>query len=92
MKVQKWVDFGQDVTVDIGLDDVRAAIAEAFEVVTRDRFEESGPNRNDVLIAIDSLGKFLKALTDAQIALLSDEQRKVVSNFLTEQSKRFGGA
>jgi hypothetical protein len=89
MKVTKWVDFGQEVDVDIDATDIRCALAEAFAVVTRDRFEEDGPSRNDVLHAINNIGAFLKALTDEQIALLNEHQRSLTAEFLQVQADRF---
>jgi hypothetical protein len=89
MKVSKWVDMGQEVDVEIGADDIRCALAEAFAVVTEDRLGEEGPNRNDVTYALNSIGAFLKALTDDQIALLGKPSRKLIKEFLETQAKRF---
>lgn len=90
MKVSKWVDFGQDVEVDISADDIRAALAEAFNVVTEDRLGEGGPNRNDVLLAFNSMAAFLNALSDQQIGLLTSAQRLHVEKFLRKAAGRFG--
>ena len=92
MRVEKWVDFGQNVTVEIGMDDIRAALAECFEVVTRDRLGESGPNRADILRALSSISSFLEALTDKQIGMLTDSQKAVIHDFLREQATRFAGS
>ena len=92
MRVEKWVDFGQNVTVNIGMDDIRAALAECFEVVTSDRLGESGPNRADILYALASIGSFLRALTDEQIGMLTDSQKTVIHEFLREQATRFAGS
>jgi len=89
MRLRKWVDFGQEVEVEIGLDDVRSALAEAFDNVTRDRLGENGPNQCDVLLAINCIGTFFNALTDEQVNLLTSTQRQVVSQFLNNQAKRF---
>ena len=89
MKVSKWVDMGQEVDVEIGADDIRCALAEAFAVATEDRLGEEGPNRNDVMYALNSIGAFLKGLTDEQIALLSPAQHRIIGEFLYDQSKRF---
>ena len=91
MRVEKWVDFGQNVTVNIGMDDIRAALAECFEVITRDRLGEDGPNKAEVLYALSSIGSFLRALTDEQIGMLTDSQKTVIHEFLREQATRFAG-
>lgn len=88
MKVSKWVDFGQEVEIDIDLTDVRCAIEEACARVTNPQFEEE-PTRNDVVMALSQVGLFLKALTDEQIALLNESQRSIVSGFLADHAKRF---
>lgn len=88
MKVSKWVDFGQEVEVDMNLTDVRGVIAEACARVTNPQFEEE-PTRNDVVEALSRIGLFLKALTDEQIALLNQSQRSLISGFLAENAKRF---
>ena len=89
MKVTKWVDMGQEVEVDVGVDDIRSALAEAFAAVTEDRLGENGPNKNDVLLALNSMAAFLNALTDGQIGLLTLGQRITVESFLTRVAARF---
>jgi hypothetical protein len=89
LRISKWVDVGAEVEIEIGLDDVRAAMAEAFENVTQDRLGEPGPNRAEIGMALNQVGTFLKALTDEHIAALSDPARKIVNAFLVEQAKRF---
>ncbi len=89
MKITKWVDFGQEVEVNIGADDIRAALAEAFAVVTKDRLGEGGPSRNDVLTALNYIGTFLGALTDEQIGLLNFQQRVIIQGFMLKASNRF---
>jgi hypothetical protein len=89
MKVTKWVDMGQDVEISIGADDIRIALAESFDIVTRDRLGEEGPTRFDITSALNSIGAFLNALTDEQISLLTDGQRNLVGSFLAKSSARF---
>jgi len=91
MKVRKWVDMGQEVTIEIGVDDVRAALAEAFAVVTEDRLGEPRPNRAEIAMTFNSIGTFLRAITDEQIGILNPQQRELICKFLTEQAARFGG-
>lgn len=89
MKVTKWVDMGQEVEVEVGADDIRGALAEAFAVVTEDRLGESGPNRNDVMLAMNSMAAFLNALTDGQIGLFNIAQRTFIESFLVKAAARF---
>ena len=89
MKIRQWVDMGQEVEIEIGADDVRIALAEAFANVTQDRLGESGPNRAEIARALNNIAIFLKALTDEQIAMLSIDARKTVTQFLSQQADRF---
>ena len=89
MKVSKWVDFGQDVQIDIGVEDVRSALNEAFHVVSADRLGEPGPNRPEVSYALNDIAIFLKAMRDEHIAKLTPGVREKVAAFLMEQSVRF---
>lgn len=89
MKVKQWVDFGQEVEIDVSITDIRAALGECFENVTQDRIGEEGPSVGDVLHALNSIAKFFNAMTDEQIALLSEKARIMVGNFLSDQEKRF---
>jgi len=89
MKVTKWVDFGADVDIYIDLRDVQAAIAEAYERANRDDLDSELPWRADVAQAIVRTISFLKALTDEQIGVLNDIQRKLIADALSEQVGRF---
>jgi hypothetical protein len=92
MRVRKWVDFGQEVDVEIGMEDVRAALSESFGEVTQDRLGEPGPNRGELTSALSHIATFLRALTAEHIALLNAEQRKVVKGFLSDSAERFSEA
>jgi hypothetical protein len=89
VKVSKWVDFGLEVDVEVGVDDIRVALAEAFANVTDDRLGEEGPSRHDISRAINCIALFLKALTDEHIALLTQGQREIIGKFLSESAARF---
>jgi hypothetical protein len=88
MKIRKWIDASQEIEVDIGADDIRAALAEACGVVNRTR-PGDGPSRQDILIALNNIGAFLRAITDNQISMLTFGQRSTVWKFLREHSERF---
>ncbi len=87
MKVTKWVDMGAEVTIDIGADEIRNALAEAF-ANTNQEFEQA-VNVNDILSAFNCIGAFLRAFTDEQIAMLNPVQRETVGRFLMEAALRF---
>lgn len=89
MKVSKWVDMGQEVTIEIGMEDVRAALSESFHEVTQDRLGEPGPKCGELKMALSSIATFLNALTDEHIALLNNHQRKVIEHFLSASAARF---
>lgn len=89
MKIRKWVDFGQEVDVEIGMEDIRSALGEAFSNVTADRLGEERPNRGNVARALNSIAGFLNALTDEHVALLSSAARSTVRTFLVKAADRF---
>jgi hypothetical protein len=88
MKITKWVDMGEEVEVEVSTEDIRAALAESFAEVTKDLLGEL-PSTFPVVSALSDIGKFLRALSDEQIALLNPAQRRVVGQFLAEQAARF---
>jgi len=87
MNVRKWIDCSQEVDVQVGADDISAALSEAF-ASARQGIDE-GPNHRDVLSALNSIGAFLNGFTDAHIAKLTDKQREIVSHFLSKAAARF---
>jgi hypothetical protein len=89
MKISKWVDMGAEVDIEIGLDDVRGTLAEAFANITDDRLGEPGPNAAEVRKTLNMVGQFLKALTDEQIELIGRPSRMIVGAFLAAQAKRY---
>lgn len=89
MKIRKWVDMGQEVEVEIGADDIRSALSEAFSRVMQDRLGEEGPTRQEVTLALNDIAIFFNALTDQQIDLLTLGQRNIVQVFLFKAAERF---
>lgn len=89
MRVSKWVDMGQEVEIEIGMEEIRAALSECFAVVTDDRLGEEGPNRAEVAYALNSVGTFLNALTIEHIGKLNSAQRETIRIFLLTQAERF---
>ena len=89
MKISKWVDVGQEVDIEIGVDDIRATLQECFSTVTTDRLGVSVPNHYEVSAAFNAMANFLNALTDEHITALSITQRDVIHNYLTRSAERF---
>jgi hypothetical protein len=88
MKISKWVDMGQEVEIEIGMDDIRAAMAECFGKVTEERLFDA-PGANEVIAAFSTIGKFFNALTAEHINLLTTNQKRIVANYLADQVERF---
>jgi hypothetical protein len=88
VKVKKWVEMSEEIEVEIGADDVRCALAEAFARVSV-RDIDDRPNRFDVSEALNGIGKFFNGLADEHIALLSPAARATVAGYLSKQVERF---
>lgn len=88
--MKKWVESSQEVEIDIGADDVRCALSEAFARVNA-RDIDDRPNRYDVSYALNALGAFLNGLTDEHILLLPPIVRQTVALFLARHAERFQG-
>jgi hypothetical protein len=91
MKITKWVDMGAEVEVEIGADDIRIALSEAFSSVEVQAFDAK-PTRFDVTRALNDIAAFFNAITDEHIGLLNDAQREVTEKFLRRAADRFKGA
>ncbi len=89
MKVTKWIDFSQEVTIEIGSDDIRVALSEAFANALPIGKGREEPSRQDILIAFNAAGAFMRAMTDEDIALMLSAQRAVIAKFLGEEARRF---
>lgn len=87
MRITKWVDMGAEVEVEIGVDDIRCALVEAFSASNQNL--EEPVNIHDILRAFSNIGSFLRAFTDEQIAMLNDAQRKIIGDFLKTEAERF---
>ena len=87
MIVKKWVEMSDEVEVQVGADDISAALSEAFAKVPRDI--DDRPNKHDVLVVLNSIGTFLRAFKDEHITQLTDAQRKTVREFLVTNGERF---
>lgn len=79
MKVSKWVDYSAEIEVEIGMEDIRAGIADAL----------LSKNPHDINGSLNTVGVFLRAFTDEQILALSPKVREVIRIFLSEAALRF---
>jgi hypothetical protein len=77
MKITKYVCFDQEVDIDI-----------TVEEITRSIYEEPDCMKN-VLYGLNNIGVFLKAIPDSAIQKLTEGQRKIIREFITEQIARF---
>jgi len=84
--IKKWVDFSQEIDVEIDGREVALAFREAWDVVTHN---DDVPRRDDIIRAIGKVGTFLNALTDEQIADLNIKQRETVRKFLETEVIRW---
>lgn len=94
MRVSKWVDFGQEIEIEFGMEDVKIALGEAFGKVGEDRtFRDLGEGEphspHHILDALNSVGRFLNSFKDEEIAILNDAQRETISKFLAKASEHF---
>lgn len=89
MKISKWIDMGQEVEIEVGMEDIRCALAECFSKITSDRLGEAPANQAEISMAFSTLAEFLRAVTDRQIDTLTHAQRKIIETFLSDQSKRY---
>lgn len=81
MKITKCIDLGEkEVEIEIGTDDVLAALLEGSENYTP---------KQAVFCAANSLAQVFRKLPDSSIAELTPEARGTIANFLYEQEQRF---
>jgi len=85
MKVTKWVHFGQEVEINISMHDIREALTEALGSPATSEHEPM----KAVFACLAQTTTFYRAITDEQIVLMNDNQRKLIGQFLSEQADRF---
>jgi hypothetical protein len=80
VKITKWVESSQEVTIEIGTDDVICALLEGSENYTP---------KQAVFTAVNNLAQVFRKLPDSAIAELSPKARTLIADFFSEQEKRF---
>lgn len=78
MKIKKWIEYSDEVDVYVSAEDIACAF-EGFE----------GDTAQVALWGINNLSSFLKGIPDKLIKDMSDDQRKLVKEFLTNQANRY---
>jgi hypothetical protein len=84
MRIQKVVQAEQEVSIEIGWEDISEAIGEAVHEMQLDP-----TRRNALTYLLNQVGTVLKAITDLQIQQMQSGPRKIVQAFLSEQAKRY---
>ena len=87
MRITKWVDIGDEVDIDIDVNDIRGALTEAF-ARTEQGFEEL-PTITDILRAFNVIGGFLNAFEQQHIDRLNLAQRSMIAAYLSKAADRF---
>jgi hypothetical protein len=78
MKIHKWVEFEKKIEVDVLLEEIVDAISEETD------------NVHLCMKGINNISRFLRAIPDEIIAEMTDSQKQLVCNFLSDQSNRYG--
>jgi hypothetical protein len=87
VKVSQWVDFGQEVEVEICVEDIRIAMQEDLDRSAADPLGEA-ESRFDFKRALSSIHAFVKGIRPGQIETLSPAARKTVASGFRELADR----
>lgn len=79
MKVKTWVEFDQEVTVEVSIAEMMSAITELSED------DQAGM----VLDCINRVWRCLSGISPERIAAMNDKQRATIGNALAEQAARY---
>lgn len=79
MIVKTWVEFSQEVDVQVSIAEVIGAIGELAD----------GDQAPMILDCINSVHGFLRRIPDERIAALNEKQRQVIGAALHAQAARF---
>jgi hypothetical protein len=83
MKVSQYVNFSQEIEIEVGVDDIRAAFAEELAEIKRPVSDHA------IKQMLNVVGQFFNALTEDQIATLTPQARSTVQQYLVKQAQRF---
>jgi hypothetical protein len=79
MKIKKWIDYSQEVEIDLSSEDISLILGEC----------EGADGVKNTFYEINSIATFLKGIPDSIITEMSDGQKEAISAFFEEQGKRF---
>ncbi|HEA68602.1 MAG TPA: hypothetical protein ENI07_17525 [Desulfobacterales bacterium] len=77
MKIDKYIDFSQEIEIELSSEDIYLILSEDAESVPV------------VLQCLNSVASFLKGVPEARIAEMTNEQKTIIRDFLSEQSGRY---
>ena len=77
MKIRKYVEFADEIQIDISAEEIRDALLEDPE------------NKNTVMIALNRISQFLKAVPDSIVDQFNDYQRVLIRNAFNDFARRF---
>ena len=77
MRIDKYIDFSQEVEIELSSEDIYLILEEDAESVPV------------VLRCLNSVATFLKGVPEARIAEMTNEQKTIIRDFLSEQSGRY---
>ena len=77
MKIQKWVDYSQEVEIELSAEDIQLI------------FDSDSDSLPSIFRCLNSVAAFLKGISDGKIEEMDPGQRKVITEFLTTQAARF---
>jgi len=78
MRIDKFIDFSQEVEIELSSDDINLIL------------QEDSACLSIVLSNLNSVASFLKGIPSDIINELSDGQRKIIKEFLINESERYG--
>ena len=80
MKITKFVQFDTEVEIDLSSEDVQTI------------FDSEHDSLSYVLYGLNNVATYLKGISSAKIAEMSNSQKEVVRNFLLTQSERYNNS
>ncbi len=81
MKITHWLDYQEEIEIDISHEDISILWREAYSEAPKDV-------EGAILSNLNSIAGFLKSIPDKVIDGFPDSTRKIVATFLKEQGQR----
>ena len=77
MRINKYIDIRQEIEIELTVEDITLTL------------ENSGEGLSATLRELNDVVVFLKGIPHSIIVEMSNEQKEVISTFLSEQANRF---